>query len=70
MWIKDPKTQEKSVTLTMMVIAFLIAMAKWTFGGMEMFGFNIPAFDPTAATVMVGFTSGLYGGRKYTDAKK
>jgi len=67
MWFKDPKTGEKSVTLTLFVVAFFICCLKLLLAGMTIGKFTMGAFsgvDFAAITTAIG---GIYGFRKHTD---
>lgn len=66
-FIRDPKTQRSSVSLTMMVLSFLVALigligkASGFFGGVDL----------SQAMMLLGITSGLYFSRKISkDADK
>jgi len=62
-WVKDPKTGEASVSLTLVVVFALVCL----FGmGLEMSGVT----DNTSmAFEMFGAACGLYWGRKWTSSK-
>ena len=60
LWIRDPKTKEKSVSLTMVVISFIGAIVA---SRLEMYGLA----DNTGSTLELFYASaGLYWGRKFT----
>ena len=66
MWIKDPKTGKKSVTLTFFTIAFAIASFKLAASGWE--GFE--KFSGTEWAAVIGAAGAIYGFRKHTDKDK
>ena len=70
LYLKDPKTGAHSVTLTMFVTTFMIAMVKWMFEGHSFFGYSMPDFDYSGATMLIGAMGAIYFGRKNTDAQK
>jgi len=70
LWIKDPKTGEKSVTVTILVATFGVAMLKVIASGMQFGGVTLDKFTGTDFSLMVGAAGAIYGYRKNTDAKK
>ena len=70
MWFKDPKTDEKSVTVTLLTITFIIALAKIMVSGMTIGGFKMAAFSGVDFAAMIGAVGGVYGFRKHTDKSK
>ena len=68
MWLKDPKTKEKSVTLTLFVIAFVIACVKLLIANMVINKISLGAFTGTDFAAVVGAAGAIYTARKYTDA--
>ena len=64
MWLIDPKTKERSVSLTMMVISFgacvLGLFAKW--------GHVVGDLNVNEAEQLFAVTAGLYFGRKFQKA--
>lgn len=70
MYLSDPKTHQKSVSLTLMIAAFAMVGFKYLFEGLTILSYSVPQFDYAAATALLGITSGLYFGRKKTDANK
>lgn len=62
-WVKDPKSGEASVSLTLVVIMALVCL----FGmGLEMSGL---INNTSMAFEMFGASCGLYWGRKWTSSK-
>ena len=70
MWLTDPKTKKKSVTLTILVTTVGISLLKLLVSGMTIKGFNMATFTGTDFAAVVGVAAGLYWGRKQTDANK
>lgn len=69
-WVKDPKTGKQSVTLTMFVSGFIIAMVKLLFSGMDIAGFKIENFSGSDFAAVVGALGAVYALRKHTDKDK
>lgn len=62
-WVVDPKTGESSVSLTMVVVSFLVCLFAMA---LEMIG----VISNTSMTFeMFGAACGLYWGRKWTSSK-
>lgn len=70
MWLKDPKTGEKSVTVTILVGTVLVAALKLCVAGLTYKEFSFGAFTPTDYSVMLGAAGTLYWGRKHSDKDK
>ena len=66
----DPKTGKHSVTLTMLVYSFGMAMVKWAFAGNTYLGHTFPDFNYSGTALILGAIYALYAGRKHTDTKK
>jgi len=69
-WIQDPKTSKSSVTLTLLVIAFLVSVFKLLLSGMTVQGITFGEFSGTDFATVVGSIGALYGFRKHTDVKQ
>lgn len=69
-WMKDPKTGEKSVTLTMMFIGFAVSLIKLLFAGSVVLGIKFGPFAGTDFTAIFGALAAAYTARKYTDKDK
>lgn len=67
MWIKDPKTDKKSVTLTLFTIAFFVALAKLMLSGLTIYGIAFAAFSGGDFATVIGSIGAIYFGRKFTD---
>jgi len=70
MWIKDPKTKEQSVTVTLLIITFVVALTKLLLAGSSMGSFTFGAFSGGDFSQIVGTVGALYGVRKFTDKEK
>lgn len=68
MWIKDPKTKEKSATLTFFGVGFGVALVKLLLSGISFGSFSFGTFPGSEFAIVVGAVGGLYTARKYTDA--
>lgn len=69
MWIKDPKSNKSSVTLTLLVYGFVIATAKLLVSGVEFSDFKFGEFNGTEYSTALAALAGLYWARK-RDSKK
>ena len=68
MWIKDPKTGEKSVTLTVFMSTFTVAIIKLAFAGIAITDkINFGAFSGSDFAAVITAAGGVYGFRKFTD---
>ncbi len=77
MWMKDPKTGKKSVTLTFFTIAFIVGIIKIILAGLTLKGIitdvdiiKLGEFSGTDFAAMVGAAGSVYGFRKFTDKEK
>jgi len=70
MWIKDPKTGESSVTLTMFVIGFIIATIKLLLSGILIGDVHLQPFTGGEFAAAVTALGAIYALRKHTDSQK
>jgi len=70
MWLKDPKTGKKSVTMTLLVSTFLVSLMKVLVAGMTLGAFKMSPFGGADFAAMVGSVGGIYGWRKMQDKDK
>lgn len=70
MYLKDPKSGQKSVTMTMMVVGYIVALFKLLFAGVAYKSFSMGAFAASEFAIIIGALGALYAGRKYTDKDK
>jgi len=68
MWITDPKTNKKSVTLTLLVLGFSLAAFKLLLSGMTIAGLSFSDFSGVDFGAVLGSIGGMYAWRKKTDA--
>jgi len=68
MWIKDPKTNEKSVTLTILTVSVTVALLKLILSKISFGGFALDAFSASDFATILAASGGLYWGRKHTDS--
>lgn len=60
MWIKDPKTKGPSVTLTMFVLGFVVAVFKLLISGLTVGGFSMSPFTGGEFAAAVGALGSIY----------
>jgi len=70
MWLPDPKTGEKSVTVTLTVAAFILAMIRYSLSGLQFGSFLMPVTPATDVMIILSPLLTAYLGRKYTDKDK
>lgn len=70
MWLKDPKTGKKSVTLTIMISGFAVALAKLLLSGITYGEFSFAQFSGSDFAAVFGAVGAIYTARKYTDKNK
>lgn len=70
MYLKDPKTGKKSVTLTMMFSGFVVTMLKLLFAGAKYAEFSMGDFSGSDFATVMGALGAIYTARKYTDKDK
>ena len=66
MWLKDPKTNEVSVTLTLLVIGFIVCTGKLLLSGLEFGSIKLGAFGGGDFAGAVGALGALYWARRNT----
>lgn len=70
MWFVDPKTGEKSVTLTAFVAGFGVATLKLLLSGVTLGSLTLSPFTGSDYAMVVGAVGALYWARKNTEANK
>ena len=70
MWLKDPKTKEPSVTLTLLVMGFSVATAKLSTSGLTYGDFTFGEFGGGEYSLALGALGGLYAYRRKEENKK
>lgn len=66
-FIKDPKTGEQSVTLTMLVVGFSVSLLKLLTSGMIYGSINLGTFSGADFAEVVGALGAIYAARKHSD---
>jgi hypothetical protein len=69
MWIRDPKTGEKSVTLTAFITGFGVATLKLLLSGVALGSVSLSPFTGSDYALVVGAVGAIYWARKNTDSK-
>lgn len=69
MWIKDPNTKEPSVTVTLLVIGFIVCTLKLLTSGFSFGNISLGTFSGSDFALAVGSVGAIYWGRKHTDSK-
>lgn len=64
LWLKDPKSKEPSVTLTLLVSGFLVATAKLLVSGITLQTITLSQFTGGDFATVVGSLGALYWGRR------
>lgn len=67
MWIQDPKTKQRSVTLTFYVFGFVVALTKLILSGLIVGGLQMGVFGGGDFAAVVAALGSIYAARKYTD---
>jgi len=65
MWIRDPKTKEKSVTVTLLVATWIVGAFKVLFSGMTILGMTFGQFSGVDFGALLTSVAGIYGWRKH-----
>lgn len=68
MYLTDPKTNQKSVTLTLFVVGFIVALLKLLAGGLVIGSVHMAPFSGTDFAAVTGALGAIYAARKATDA--
>ncbi len=63
MWLTDPVTKNKSVTLTLFVVGYCVAIAKLAVAGIKLGSFEIQ-FSGGEFAAVVGALGGIYALRR------
>lgn len=64
LWLKDPKTKEPSVTLTLLVTGFIVAVLKLLVSGITLQTITLSQFAGGDFATVVGSLGALYWGRR------
>lgn len=68
MWITDPKTKQKSVTLTLFVAGFAVLAIKLAVSGLTLGGLTMEKFSGTDFAAGVASLGGVYAFRRRNDS--
>lgn len=67
MYMKDPKTGDKSVTLTLLIVGFTICLLKLLTSGIVIGTIQLGTFSGSDFATAVGALGALYAARKHSD---
>ena len=67
MWLKDPKTNKCSVTLSLMVTGFTVALIKLLLSELKVGDLSLGVFSGTDFAAVIGSLGAIYAARKHTD---
>lgn len=70
MWLKDPKTGEKSASLTFFASGFAVACLKLIASGLVIGSANLGTFTGSDFAAVVASLGAIYAWRKQTDSKE
>lgn len=70
MWITDPKTKEKSVTLTAFITGFMVATLKLLISGAEIGSVKLGVFSGGEFAAAVGALGAIYVMRRHKNQKE
>lgn len=70
MWITDPETGSKSVSLTFLFWGFVLASFKLVFSEIAVLGIKSSVFTGADFALVLGALGGLYGLRKHQNRVK
>lgn len=70
MYLTDPKTGKKSVTLTILMATFATCLLKLLISGMSYGDFSAGTFSGADFALAVGAAGSIYGFRKHSDKGK
>jgi len=68
MWLKDPKTGEKSVSLTAFAVGFVTLLLKLLLSGVVVKELNFGSLAASEFALAITPLAALYWGRKNTDS--
>jgi hypothetical protein len=70
MWIKDPKSKEPSVTLTVFVVGFVVATVKFLVAGLGILGLQVAALSGTDYAAAITALGAIYWARRNVEIGK
>jgi len=65
MWLKDPRTERKSVTLSLLMSGFFLSCLKLILSDMTIRGIHFEKFSGADFALIVSTCAGLYSYRKF-----
>ena len=68
-WIKDPKTKQRSVTLTLLITGFVVCVIKLLTSGVDIGIVKLAQFGGGDFAASIGALGAIYAARKATDKK-
>lgn len=70
MYIKDPISKRDSVTLTLLIVGFVVFIAKVIISDMTIGTFHFGTFSASDFSIGIASLGGLYFGRQWTKSKE
>lgn len=70
MWLTDPKTKEKSVTLTAFASGFVVAIIKLLLSGVSIGGLKIESFSGGDFAAVTGALGAIYALRRFKSSEE
>ena len=70
MFLKDPKTGERSVTMTVLLASTGVALVKLLVSGMAFGSIVLDKFSGGDAAAVIAAAGAVYAARKHTDKSK
>jgi hypothetical protein len=67
MWMTDPKTKDKSVTLTAFVVGFIVCLLKLIFSGIAIGQFKLAIFTGMDFASAITALGGVYSLKQHVD---
>ena len=67
MWIKEPKTKEPSVTLTLLVLTWIVGIINILLSNNTILHINFNSFNGVDFGALMASMSSIYGVRKYQE---
>lgn len=67
MWLRNPNSGEKSVTMTLFVVGFLVSTLKLLTSGMVIANVHLGTFSGSDFAMAVGALGAIYAARKHSD---
>ena len=68
-WSKHPGSEKQSVTMTLLIIGFIIVMIRFALSNVVIFGYTVPYTSGGDCALVISALGGLYGLRRWNDSK-